>query len=92
MKATWDNMIVETVPPQEITEGGIHIPENAEKAGARRALILKIGPDVIKELAVGSLVMIRDRVGTEIIVGGKPYLVIEDTDVLVVLDDEKEGE
>jgi chaperonin GroES len=68
-----------------ITEGGIVLPENA-KSKLPTGLVITIGGEV-KVVKVADRVQFNPYAGSAIIVSGRDYLVVEEADILVILED-----
>ena len=87
-----DKVLVERNEAQEMTEGGIIIP-NASQEKPLEATVVAVGtgrvdnignitPLVVKE---GDRVLFSKYGGAELSVDGKDLLILEDTDILAVL-------
>lgn len=91
-----DRVVVEVLKEQEVTAGGIVLPESAQEK-PQEAKVLAVGPG--KTLDNGEVVPLDvkegDRVifakygGTEITVEGKDYLILDSDSILAVRETEE---
>ncbi len=67
----------------ETTSGGIHLPESAREA-PQRAEVLAVSEDAViaPEIEEGDMVIVAKYGGTEIVIDGEEYLIVEADDVL----------
>ena len=92
LKPLGSRVVIEPVEQEEITAGGIVLPETA-KEKPQKGTILAIGPgdrdddgDRIKmDVAVGDVVLYAKYAGTEIKVEGKKLLILKESDILAVV-------
>jgi chaperonin GroES len=92
LKPLGSRVVVEPVEQEEITAGGIVLPETA-KEKPQKGTILAIGPgdrdedgDRIKmDVAVGDVVLYAKYAGTEIKVEGKKLLILKESDILAIV-------
>jgi chaperonin GroES len=61
-KPTADRLLIQRIDADDVSEGGIIIPENAKKK-PDRGHILAVGPDVSDEVAVGDEVLFAKYAG-----------------------------
>lgn len=93
LKPIADRVLVEPIEDEEVTAGGIVLPETA-KEKPQRGKILAAGPGgrdengkpVEMEVAVGQTVLFAKYAGTEIKVDGKKLLILRQSDVLAVVE------
>lgn len=93
LKPLADRVLVEPIEDEEITAGGIVLPETA-KEKPQRGKIIAAGPGgrdesgkpVEMEVAVGQTVLFAKYAGTEIKVEGKKMLILRQADLLAILE------
>ena len=82
-----DRVIVEPSPAEEKTAGGIIIPDTA-KEKPQRGTVLAAGPgkkDEPTSVKEGDQVLFNKYAGTEVTVDGSDYLVLRESDILMVI-------
>lgn len=95
IKPLGDRLVVEPLEQEEITAGGIVLPETA-KEKPQKGSVLAVGPgardDQGKRMApdvqVGDTVLFAKYAGTEIKLDGKKLLILKESDVLAIVDAE----
>ncbi len=89
-----DRVIVETLEKEEVTPGGILLPETA-KEKPQEGVIVAVGPGrwdedgkkrVPLEVAEKDKVIFAKYSGTEIKLDDKKYLILSEKDILAVLE------
>jgi chaperonin GroES len=93
VKPLGDKILVKRLEAEEVTKGGIVLPDSA-KEKPREGRIVAVGPGrVLDDGTRGTLqVKAKDRVlftsyaGTEIKIDGEEYLVMSEDDVLAVVE------
>ncbi len=88
-----DKVIIKRVEAEEVTAGGIVLPDSA-KEKPKRGLIKAIGDGKLLDSGERSQLQVRknDEVlftsyaGTEVKVGGEEYIIMDESDILAVLD------
>jgi chaperonin GroES len=89
-----DRVIVEPLDKEEVTAGGILLPETA-KEKPQEGLVVGIGPGrwdedgkkrVEMEIALNDKVIFAKYSGTEIKLNDKKYLILSEKDILAVLE------
>jgi chaperonin GroES len=86
-------VVVEPVEQEEITAGGIVLPETA-KEKPQKGTILATGPGdrdddgkrIPMDIAVGDMVLYAKYAGTEIKVEGKKLLILKESDILAIVE------
>ena len=84
-----DRVVVEPVEAEEVTAGGIVLPDTA-KEKPRRGTVLAVGPGKLLDsgdrgilsVAVGDEVIYGKYVGTDIEVDGRDVKILRESDVL----------
>ena len=92
-KPLGSRVVVEPVEQEEITAGGIVLPETA-KEKPQKGTILAIGPGdrdddakrIPMDVAVGDIVLYAKYAGTEIKVDGKKLLILKESDILAIVE------
>lgn len=93
VKPLGDKILVKRLEAQEVTKGGIVLPDSA-KEKPKEGKVVEVGPGkVLEDGNRGSMqVKKNDRIlftsyaGTEIKIDGEEYLVMSEDDVLAVLE------
>ncbi len=88
-----DRVIVEPLESEEVTPGGIILPETA-KERPQRGKVLAIGPGsrddqgkrIPIEVKVGDTVLYGRYSGTEVKIKDKKYLILRENDILAVIE------
>ena len=88
-----DKVIIKRVEAEEVTAGGIVLPDSA-KEKPKRGLIKAIGDGKLLDSGERSQLQVKknDEVlftsyaGTEVKVGGDEYIIMDESDILAVLD------
>lgn len=86
LKPLADRVIIATLPAEEVTIGGIIIPDSA-KEKPLKGTVVAAGPgtnDEKMELKEGDVVFFGKYAGTEIEYNGEKYLIMRQNDVLAV--------
>jgi chaperonin GroES len=92
LKPLADRVLVEPIEDEEVTPGGIVLPETA-KEKPQRGKILAVGPGgrdedgkpVTMEVKVGETVLFAKYAGTEIKMEGKKMLILPQSDLLAIV-------
>jgi chaperonin GroES len=93
LKPLADRVLVEPIEDEEMTPGGIVLPETA-KEKPQRGKILAAGPGgrdedgkvITMEVAVGQTVLFAKYSGTEIKMDGKKLLIMRQSDILAIVE------
>jgi chaperonin GroES len=93
LKPLGSRVVVEPQEQEEITAGGIVLPETA-KEKPQKGVVLSIGPGdrdedgnrVPMDVKVGDTVLYAKYGGTEIKVDGKKLLILRESDLLAIVD------
>jgi len=88
-----DKVLVERLEAETTTAGGIVLPDSA-KEKPQRGKIVSVGDGKLlddgsrRKLQVkkGDKVLFTSYAGTEIKVGGKEYMIMDETDILAVIE------
>ncbi|MDG1432912.1 MAG: co-chaperone GroES [Saprospiraceae bacterium] len=87
MKPINDRVVVQPAPAEEVTKGGIIVPDTA-KEKPQRGKVISVGPGkdgnkmTVKK---GDVVLYGKYSGQEINHEGKDYLIMREDDILVIL-------
>ena len=95
-KPLGNRVVVEPLEQEEVTAGGIVLPETA-KEKPQQGLVLSIGPGdrdedgkrIPMDVAVGNKVLFAKYSGTEIKMDGKKLLILRESDLLAIVQGEK---
>jgi chaperonin GroES len=86
-----DRIVVEPRPAEEVTRGGIVLPDTAKKR-PREGEVLAVGPGRLLdsgeraslEISVGDVVVYSEYGGTEIKIGDDEYVILDEGSVLAI--------
>jgi chaperonin GroES len=92
LKPLGSRVVVEPVEQEEVTAGGIVLPETA-KEKPQKGKVLSVGPGdrdedgkhVAMDVNVGDVVLFAKYGGTEIKVEGKKLLILRESDLLAIV-------
>lgn len=92
LKPLADRVLVDPIEDEEITPGGIVLPETA-KEKPQRGKVLAVGPGgrdedgklITMEVKVGETVLFAKYAGTEIKIEGKKRLILRQSDLLAIV-------
>jgi len=95
LKPLGDRLVVEPLEQEERTASGIVLPETA-KEKPQKGTVLAIGPGarddkgqrIALDAQVGDTVLFAKYGGTEIKVDGKKLLILKESDVLAIVEEE----
>lgn len=87
-----DRVIVKAAQPDEVTKGGIILPDTA-KEKPQQGEIIAVGPGKVAEdgkvvtmqVKVGDQVLYGKYSGTEITMDGEDYLIMRESDIFAVV-------
>jgi chaperonin GroES len=93
LKPLGGRVIVEPIEQDDVTSGGIILPETA-KEKPQEGKILAVGPGdrdddgkrIAMEVKVGDRVLYAKYSGTEVKVDGKKLLILKENDILAMLE------
>ncbi len=93
LKPLGNRLVVEPLEAEEVTAGGIVLPETA-KEKPQKGTVLSIGPGerddkgkrIEMDVQAGDTVLYAKYAGTEIKVDGKKLLILKETDILAIID------
>lgn len=93
LKPLGSRVVVEPIEQEEVTAGGIVLPETA-KEKPQKGTILAVGPGdrdeggkrIPMEVNVGDTVLYAKYAGTEIKVDGKKLLILKESDILAIVE------
>jgi len=92
LKPLGNRVVIEPLEQDEITAGGIVLPETA-KEKPQKGTILAVGPGdrdddgkrIALDVKVGDVVLYAKYSGTEIKVDGKKLLILRESDILAIV-------
>lgn len=90
-----DRIVVEAAKKEEVTTGGIILPDSAQEK-PQRGTVLAVGPGKTLDsgkkadtgIKVGEVVLYGKYSGTEVTVGGRDYVILRAEDVLAIVSGE----
>ena len=93
LKPLGSRLVVEPIEEEEVTSGGIVLPETA-KEKPQKGTVLAIGPGdrndkgerIPMDVKVGDKVPYAKYAGTEVKYDGKKLLILRESDVLAILE------
>lgn len=93
LKPLNDHLFIESIAEEKMTKSGIVLPESAEKEKPIKGRVVAAGPGKLNEkgsrvkmsVKVGDMVLFKKYGPDEIQVGGKKYLVCEESDILAII-------
>jgi chaperonin GroES len=98
-RALHDRVLVKRIEAEEKTPGGIIIPDTAKEKPIEGE-VLAVGPGVRDEngtvrpldVKVGDRVLFGKWAGTEVIIDGEDRLILKESDILGILEDEAQAQ
>jgi len=96
LKPLGNRVVVEPLEQEDVTAGGIVLPETA-KEKPQQGLVLSIGPGdrdedgkrIPMDVTVGDKVLFAKYSGTEIKMDGKKLLILRESDLLAIVQGKK---
>ncbi len=93
LKPLGSRVVVEPIEQEDITAGGIVLPETA-KEKPQRGKVLSVGPGdrdedgkrIPMDVSVGDTVLFAKYAGTEIKMDGKKLLILRESDLLAIVE------
>ncbi|RJP55423.1 MAG: co-chaperone GroES [Anaerolineaceae bacterium] len=93
LKPLGDRLVVEPIEQEEVTAGGIVLPETA-KEKPQQGKVLAVGPGarddegkrIAMDVKVGDKVLYAKYGGTEFKLNSKKLLILRESDLLAILD------
>jgi chaperonin GroES len=89
-----DKVIVQRVEAEEVTSGGIVLPESAKEKPQRGKVIsvgtgklLKDGGRGKMQVKKGDHVLFTSYAGTEVKLGAKEYMIMDESDIMAIIED-----
>lgn len=87
-----DRILVEAMPTEDRSAGGIIIPDSA-KERPNKGKIIVVGPGTIEDpmtLKPGDIVLYGKYAGVEVNLKGSEYLIMKQSDIFAVLEEVQE--
>jgi len=75
-------LLIERKEAEEVTAGGIVLPEQAQRGDKDEGVVITKGPDCSKLIQVGDTVLFMPFAGIETEISGKKYLVLLEIDIV----------
>lgn len=93
LKPLGNRVVVEPVEQEEVTAGGIVLPETA-KEKPQKGTVISVGPGerddkgkyIPMDVKEGDVVLFAKYAGTEIKVDGKKLLILRESDLLAIVE------
>ena len=93
LKPLGNRVVVEPLEQEEVTAGGIVLPETA-KEKPQKGVVLSVGPGdrdesgkrIAMDVKVGDTVLYAKYGGTEIKIDGKKLLILRESDLLAIVE------
>ncbi|MHB0923483.1 MAG: co-chaperone GroES [Bellilinea sp.] len=93
LKPLGSRVVVEPLEQEEVTSGGIVLPETA-KEKPQKGVVLSVGPGdrddegkrIAMDVKVGDTVLYAKYGGTEIKIDGKKLLILRESDLLAIVE------
>jgi chaperonin GroES len=93
LKPLADRLVVEPIEQEDVTAGGIILPETA-KEKPQQGKVIAAGPGrtdedgerIAMEVSVGDKVLYAKYSGTEIKLDGKKVLILRESDILAIVE------
>ncbi len=93
LKPLGSRVVIKPVKQDEVTAGGIVLPEMA-KEKPQKGKILSVGPGdrdeggnrIPMDVKVGDTVLYAKYIGTEIKVEGKKFLILKESEILAIVE------
>ncbi|MGE5251286.1 MAG: co-chaperone GroES [Bacteroidota bacterium] len=93
LKPLGSRVVIEPIEQEEITAGGIVLPETA-KEKPQQGNVLAVGQGdrdeagkrIAMDVSVGDKVLFAKYSGTEIKMDGKKYLILRESDILAIVE------
>jgi chaperonin GroES len=89
-----DKVIVQRLEAEEVTAGGIVLPESAKEKPQRGKVIsvgtgklLKDGGRGKMQVKKGDQVLFTSYAGTEVKLGAKEYMIMDESDIMAIVED-----
>lgn len=92
LKPLADRVVVKVIEQEEVTRGGIVLPDTA-KEKPQQAEVIAVGPGKLldngerapMEVKVGDKIVFAKYGGTEVKVDGEEYLILRESDILAIM-------
>ena len=89
-----NNLFLEAIEEEKITESGIVLPDTSEKQRPVRGRVVAVGPGskndqgqvIPMTVKVGDMVFFKQYGPDEVEINDKRYLVVEESDVLAIIE------
>lgn len=89
-----DRVILSPLAKEEVTKGGILLPDTVDKERPEQGKVVAVGPGKLREdgariemsVKVGDIVMFKKYAPDEFKVDGETYLVLAESDLMAVVE------
>ena len=89
-----DKVIVQRVEAEEVTAGGIVLPDSAKEKPQRGKIVsvgdgklLKDGSRGKMQVKKGDEVLFTSYAGSEVKISGKEYMIMDESDIMAIIED-----
>ena len=87
VKPLADRVVVEPAPAEEVSSGGIILPDTAQEK-PQRGVVVAVGPgkkDEPTTVKIGDSVLYGKYSGTDLNLDGKDYMIMRESDILAIV-------
>ncbi|MDQ0257774.1 chaperonin GroES [Evansella vedderi] len=98
IKPLGNRVVIEVRKQEEMTASGIVLPDKAKEkptegtvVAVGQGTLLDNGKHMPLEVKEGDLILFNKYAGTEVKLDGKEYLILKESDILAIVEDQKEG-
>lgn len=81
-----DRVLIDFLKLDFKSKGGVVLPDQYREKNAHRGIILEIGDECKKPLKIGQEVVFSMLAGTDLLISGKHYLVMKETEILLIIE------
>lgn len=85
LKITNKRVLVKLDEPLKVSEGGLHIPETADKTGCQTGMVMEVAPDCDITIKQKDVVIVPRYSGSDIELGGIKYKLFASKDILAII-------
>lgn len=84
MQAIRDKVFVKVLKPEQVTKGGIIVPDTVIKEPQKYGVVLSVGADV-KEIIINDVIMFHDRGGQVVLIDKEEHRVLIDNEIYGII-------
>jgi len=94
LKPLADNIVLEPIKEEMVTESGLVLPETAEQEKSQKGKVIAVGPGKLNdkgeripmEIKVGDVVLFHQYGPSEVKIDKKEYLVARQDDIIAIIE------